>query len=609
MGCRCCGACFTAQGNKQFEVPCCKCIPKRICVAIYPPEALTVYCNCSDLPADDPYGPRLRMTLELDCTGQRNTYTGSFTCGTTGDNLVDLSFRFEREEGYETGYCYFVLTSEALGYIYTPPTGTALLPTDDRLKVTMGGAYGTGLTTRAEECISGGPFEFTLDLSRKFPDCGNARVVVNAADYMAQPDLEVGTGTGVRPCSCSCLKVYLTKDGVETEVKSCYDEYAGSWSGTFDRGSIYEQYNFTIYEEAAYGTAEGSTLTLISDLGNGAAQTVTCSNCAPRFSVTWELPYNVQIRAICARPNECPYCSLPCDDCKCFCRCVCVIYSSEVDNVATVVQACWDEYNYRWSADVGSRTLHFNMRCDNDTGITMLHLTDDYGATLGIDADSGGGPKAANCPDISASWSITEYGGALTTIAFACDNCGHCSNLVQTPCCDEPVPAIIYATVTGVHSCWQYVMDPDPVLTTIPTLVIPLILYPAVGAGTPYWEGTRQIDGYLLDKKCNIGTPGTPSYIKMTIRVLCGIEIDSVYFTCYGPDNSFAGGIPQGVVPLTMYGNNTCAPVYITAKLGEPDPISGYMVGGVNLFGTTPCRPDGSGGDDRGYFFEIVVTE
>lgn len=604
MSCRCCGPCFTAQGNNQFETPCCKCIPKRICVEVYPPANLSSYCDCSDPPVGDPYGPMVKMTLSLDCTGQHNSYTGSFRCGTGANALVDLTFKFEAEEN-SFDPCYFVLESEALGYTYPLPVD-GYPATDNRLRVIMGGSYGTDLETRRTECASGGPFEFLADLSSRIPGCGEARIVVNAADYMAKPATETNTGPGERPCSCACMLVFLTRDGVETQVKACYDTYSGGWAGLFDI-SPYEQYAFTIYHEGELEYAGGTSLRLESDLGDGVAQSIHCSDCDDRMNVSWDLGYGTSIRTFCAKEGGCPECSIPCSDCKCFCRCVCVIYSSEVDSVSTVVNACWDEYNYEWTADVGSRTLHFRLLCNETTGETEMVLTDQDGATLGVDSNSGGGPVPANCPDISATWAITEYGDAITTVSIVCDNCGDCTNLIQTPCCEVPVPLVLYATVSGVHSCWQYVMDPDPTLTALPVTVIPLTFHPAVGAGMPYWEGTRTITGYLLDKRCSVSDPGTLGYVKMTVRVLCGVEIDSVDFQCFGPDNSFLGGLPTRVDILAGSGSyNTCSPSYITAKLGDP---SDYMTGGVNLFGALLCRPDGSGGDDRGYFFDIVVTE
>lgn len=571
MTCRCCSPCYTNQGNYQFDAPCCTCVPKRICVSIYPPEALSQYCLCSDPPHDDPYGPMARLTLHLDCTANRLSYSGSFLCGKPGSETksIDLKFTFERIPRIRDGQCYFILASTALGYTFTNELGE-----DKRLKVRMGGAY-NDREVMHDECVNGGPFEFVADFSAAVDGCGIARIVVNAADFVARETI-VPEPYPVNPaCVCDCIIMSLVLDGTATAVRACWDPYVQLWHGRFKVDEV--DHDFYVRRDSAEG--DPTVLSMTSNLGDGAAVSAEC-DCKSLMYASWDLDsYGGKFSVWCDIHTGCV-------DCKCHCRCMCVIYSDGVN--AGVSHVCIDEYDNSWTARFdfyGQDPIELSARliCDPHTGITKMHL----GGFEGGIAE----PQSVACPDIAAAWSFDNYDGSTTTIVFTCDNCGHCnSGLMQTPCCPVPVPLIIYATIIGTITCFH--AEPPPITETssCPTVTIPLVYNPNP-SGLPYWGGEGVLDCPGMENSCNSDDRDIPSVWKITIRVDCGNLIDTVIVQCVGPNHWF----PFIIQPVNSP-YNTCDPVYSQADL-------------LSFVPTNECVVTGGAAGVRSYSFSIVVTE
>ena len=129
---------------------------------------------------------------------------------------------------------------------------------------------------------------------------------------------------------------------------------------------------------------------------------------------------------------------LTCRDCNCFCRCVCITFT-DVDESFTE-RVCWDEAYEYWSITTAANdTLTIGISCDTVTGESKLVLSDPYNGTTRS--------TAANCPEISGSWSFTKPDTSEVSVSIICDSCGTCSGGTPDTCgCPDGIPATLYAT-------------------------------------------------------------------------------------------------------------------------------------------------------------------
>lgn len=547
----CCPACMTNMGTRQFGDSCCKCIPKRICVTVYPPENRNSYCPCSDSPDDEPYGPIARMTLHLDCSERHGRYIGSFACGRTStDQLIDLKFTFERLTFLDgTSGCFFILESAALEYLphdYPSPDTRILLP--------LGGPYADPDVMRSE-CVNAGEFEFVVDLGTAFPGCGDAIIKVSAADFMEEPKPVVPLP---KPCFCACVHLKLLYGGLETTIVACWDEFGG-WQGVFSPNPS-EDYHVKVYLDSPDGELP-TILRLESDLGNGAAKNAIC-DCRPTMYAEWDLyESGAKISIVCD-----PY--MGCADCKCFCRCVCIVYSDSRN--AAVAHACWDEAYHWWEAvfelDDGDVAVKAQLICDPATGVTKMHLFTSLGDPLPSAI------SAITCPDVAASWQIAKYNGDTATISVVCDTCGACRNLVRIPCCPVPIPVILWVTVTGTTSCLGLALDP-PVVTPCISTTFPIALNASIIP--PNWNGMAKIACPAWQYLNTVYFVGEGvDEIWLYVETGCGIDMDLQHLRLMGrkPDGTFvASDLSWTTVP-----GGTCDPVMVEATgifipfMGDP---------------------------------------
>lgn len=539
-GC-CCSPCETNASGVNLSGVCCKCMPKRICVSVYTPAGAD--CPCGTPPEGDPYGPVITIKMSFVCDVPNGVgfttgggYTGFFMCGNV---KVDLTFSPERDAN---GDCWFYLASSRLGYVNGPFLGTG--PYDTRLRLPMGGPYHDDMDLRREQCASP-DFDFTVDMSGASSACGTALIQVRPADYMSRSRAQ-RNWVPAPDCWVECVCLTLTTGGVEYTVQTCWDASIRGWRGTFVTGPD-SFVSATVFRDSAPG--DPTVLHLESDLGNGAPLAATC-DCHRGMLAEWDLSGPI----IGIAGNL----AVGCADCKCWCRCVCIVYSDSHN--AGVAQACWDEYTQGWGAEFTfgdpvpeSATVGIGFDCNPRTGETKLKLATDVGVVL----DTSANPVSISCPDIAASWDVLKPDGDTARISIQCDECGQCKNLINAPCCPRPIPIVLMATVTGTVR----ILDcADCVERTYPCVggSFPLA-FDAAGTGAgPIWAGHGPLP-------CNIVDDPSFSLIDFSCLVLslqlyCGESLDTLLFKVSNPsgDSSFEPA------PMAPYGS--CDPVHAVTE-------------------------------------------
>lgn len=472
-GC-CCGKCQAHLHCRGGAGTCCKCVPSRICVSIYPPSSGT-YCDLH-APDDDPYGPALVKTFLWDCA--LNSYSGSFRV-----NGIDIPFTFAflREDD---GTCWFTLESDCLGY-------SSEFGYDNRLKVPVAGSFDNQYegAERINSCANP-EFDFIANLTPCAASCGDVLIRVAAADYQPAPD-EPRRGWTHDPysCYCGCVCITLTTPDGVFQQKTCIDPNNDSWNVSWTSiGSV------TVYLASAPG--DRTILRMESSIGSGDEVYATCT-CREGMFAEWNLGSYGSVKITCD-PNR------GCIDCKCWCRCVCMTYFD--DHVMRIVRACWDEYRQSWSAtfvdaEYGEISAEIRLVCDPGTGITYLSLATNL---------SGAEDVPAGCPEISASWSLRKADYSPATISISCDTCGRCLQLgSMEPCgCYDFIPDTLYATFS------PNALPPQPPAardksctgaTGVITLRFDSDLQCWLGSGTPFSGCATRI---WLKLACVDNTPG-----------------------------------------------------------------------------------------------------
>ncbi len=550
----CCPPCQTNPGGNQHSRVCCKCIPKRICLTIYSPDGS--YCfSCGD----DETGHTL-STLRLDCENRLGVYAGSFRCADEG---IDFRFYFERDAD---GKCWFMLESTKLGYVSTQ-FDTYI--SDTRLRQPMGGDDHDDVERMREQCVAP-DFEFLIDLSSIFDTCGHAVVTVGTADFIS-PKCQNRNWRTPPDCWCQCVRLKLTLDGVETLQAVCWDDERACWHATF-LGAYPED----DIEVAVFVSSESGAQTLLrmeSTIGDGDPIEAICSSNLGMFA-EWDL-YGDAVTIMCDK-------AVGCTDCKCWCRCVCIIYSDSRN--ADVVRACLDEYSGGWRGEFAFEggeviTVEAWLACNAETKVTEMHISTNLGDAA---------PTAVICPDVAASWTFIKenYDTALVTIQ--CDNCTECRNLVRIPCCPTPMPLVLYATVTGYQSCLQDVLDP-PVIRSCGDGAFPLAFTPNLPAGPALWQGQG---GHLSCPEW--GYLGCDGLAGVFLQIGCSTDesvgvLNLFQYCPPGSSPQIGGGLVTGSMEIAP--GSTCHPVHI-------------VITGLSYIGIDPTCSDGGP-----FYITIEITE
>ena len=410
---------------------CCKCVPARVCVALYTSEDIT-----GD-PAWSPYDPVAAVEASwcgVDAPASRE-YSGDLV---VGDSTYDFRIYFVKD--YTD--CWIAFESTALGY-----TG------DDVVMVPMGGDYHDNDQKRLE-CVAM-EFEFSVNVYGT-----PATVTIAPADHIIRRRPRI-------PTVCLYDRICITMfDGYdETTVFACQDP-DGVWVGTFDAGDV------TINLESDPGDAD-VRLSMTSPLGYGIEQSANC----PTMYTRWDFDDGTWVKII-GDPQA------RCVDCKFHCRCLCVTFTDGETSVARDA-VCVDEYqgcDTTWEIDLGGYTFAFTLPCTGcNPRTTMMRMEAPYGTTLISDPEQG-----IICPDqLTASWSFRIDEDTVGTVEVECIGCENSCSLDDlnqvVPCCPSRttgIPVILYATVESSTGCPQ-----------LDGLTIPLLRQGPFSADTSCWTG------------------------------------------------------------------------------------------------------------------------
>ncbi len=231
-----------------------------------------------------------------------------------------------------------------------------------------------------------------------------------------------------------CITV---NDGIDTITERvCLDEnnrwiYEGHGE---DKGLGIELHNLD----------DPATLHLLPSTWLNITEPLVAGPDCPRMQYTWrgtrteddvEYPWSVSILG--DRLNVC-------QDCTCYCECLCVTFTPS-DGDPTQVRVCQNIYGW-WDLVYGSFVGRLDLECVGClTKVTMLGLTSDTHNVLGT------GQAGIICPDrLIASYSVELDEETTLGINVQCELCDDCPPIgIDTDCCDEPIPPILYATLSG----------------------------------------------------------------------------------------------------------------------------------------------------------------
>ncbi|KKN40962.1 hypothetical protein LCGC14_0727940 [marine sediment metagenome] len=210
---------------------------------------------------------------------------------------------------------------------------------------------------------------------------------------------------------------------------------------------------------------------------------------------------SVEIRAICAdRTNPAGRgTTRVCTDCDCVCNCVCLTYEEDACDPQTV-KVCWRgetgtgsdgpwEHTFTGCPD-GDQTVTITIERGDD-GCCEWHLETTRGTVTTPNVKT-------DCPRADHTWGITGLAAAGTaTVEIACAECTEC--LVQTTCCDDPLPRTLTGTIQPTDLC--------PTASGTVTLVVTSIDNSDPASPIVIYEGTATICGDSFDYTliCNSG--------------------------------------------------------------------------------------------------------
>lgn len=472
--CNCCQPCevkigcitgggVAAVDNVNF---CCSCVPKRACVRIY-----------SDA---DPYTPLAVEQCQLSCEGE---YIGSLTCD--GGTPIDYTISFLKD--LYTNACEILLASTALG-----------LTGDDRVRQPMGGEY-ADTTVKRRECRA---MAFDFPVSLAGTGCGGGGtgfISISPGDYIGrEPVPECGPGSDPDRCICDMACITFTDvdeygEPIEKKTTACstvneYDQ--GEWAFNFDggpRGRIIvakEEPNpqFRLELDIPENPGDVDLPEPIEPVQDTCCHNNTYPAPSPegcRMHAAWDSwdgePYSQARIRIAGEPWN------TCSDCNCWCRCLCVTFST-IDGLQSK-EACWDEYESAWlvdfeDEDVGTVTVRLELVCDGCENPTTKILLSTSASTITTN------PQGVVCPDlITGVWSLDLGGNKSASLRAECKSCEQeCLSFIPTGCCYEDISPNLTATIEDVAEC-----------ANLDGATVPLVY--AESGGAWFGELTTDLDG------------------------------------------------------------------------------------------------------------------
>lgn len=547
--------CNTCEFNLTCET--CKCVPKRVCIALWPGEGES--CGCNQAPVADPDGPVQLVEFHWGCDSGPNgsgggAYSGTLTCGGSADTFP---IYFYYMQDLDTRLYYAVLHSDSLGYSFDGVT-------DTRLKVLLGGPDGTDHAMRRQQCRNPA-YDFTVDLSLAFPECGEALITVRPSNQLARPQ-KLSRPTAYPSCSANCICLtHIAANGVVHRATGCWDGYLPGWTV----GWPYENESWSgKVAHVVLETEEGfepAVVRLYSSFGDMPPQEVECS----AFFTEWTFEDGSRLRM--SRSSD------TCTDCKCYCRCVCINYSNG-ESAPRVMNACWDDGIGGWTAvfvpdeDIGDpegATVTVFLECDEETKTTVLRIETSVAATDELFPPD---PVPANCPDIASVWIMPDGFGSISITCNPCDRCfdpGEASS-----CCYGDMPRTIYATYFAVSPTGEPVPPVDRPCDPVDGSVIAM----SFNEQTQMWVGS--------------GTPfGGCPYKVFNIFFRCGVDAEGNNVAVFG---ELGGG-------ESLPGEITCNPFsYSSGVLAEA---------GGETFSGECCDTEQEVGYTAAGLYMVVLTE
>lgn len=407
-GC-CCGPCEVRDGcSNEFGLGgglkpnhCCSCIPRAICVGLF---------------RDGEYEPFRFAFLPWSCD-EHGKYQGSVSCN---GQTIDLSFAFLRDE-YEDA-CYLCLESNALGLTYDRQGGG-----DNRACVPLGGDYNS-LEEKKVRCRNMDvAFDFDWEGDYDGGTCGISRIEISPANYASRLPRRFA---GNDDTNCSryhrvCITVF---DGTDEKTQyGCFVQYDNLWFVDIDGDS-----NKRVAVELVNDSP--TELRLVSYLGNQLDPVE--ANC-PTMYYRWEF-YDGSWISVIGDPQS------DCADCKCWCKNLCVTYSSQSSILKYVVE--YDEDVGGWTIPLPGGDEILSLECSGcDPRITKLVFQ--------------GSERSILCPDqLSASSfpGVDGYGNSFS-LSVECQHCGdECSQSGSTTCLpnrNTPIPFVLYGTIENITDC------------------------------------------------------------------------------------------------------------------------------------------------------------
>lgn len=267
-------------------------------------------------------------------------------------------------------------------------------------------------------------------------------------------------------CGCDARDAYAPARLVQLP----WDCYSQRYCGTIHCGSLAIDVKFTFERNSYTGECdfvlESQCLGLIGDarLRRRLDPYSDCRNPAFDFEVDVSACGSSYCTVATISTKKADYIENPlskgcagCTDCRCMCRCVCIRYESEYCPPQTQI-SCFDAYRNAWSASFECRgrtvDLLFELVTDRDlfpyvdTVLCRVVLTS---TALGLNRALADNPFLS-CPNASHFWSTTTDDGVSHLIRFDCSECGLCPTI--TPCCPNPLPTTLTATITT--DCGEY---------------------------------------------------------------------------------------------------------------------------------------------------------
>ena len=381
-------------------------------------------------------------------------------------------------------------------------------------------------------------------------------------------------------CKCVCRRIcvtftpdaeinsdYFPCEEVSTEVEYDGEAWVGSVNGI----------DFRYYFENVYGDCyfKLRSIALGFDEGNERAwlvgddaYSIQCSNPITSVDVG---AYGDECSAG-VLTTACASKVVPrhCTGCDCVCECLCITYAR--GGCVASGKACWDGYgNWRVTLQCGAYAdpveivIALFARADTcDDYVDPYCDKTDRTCVLLMSLDNEpGGAAEPTCPDISATWTLGEYGETPTVITARCAVCNEDCTPEVTPCCEGyAIPETMFCTMEGY-------------ITVYDNFASGAIVFDQYCNTTTY-SMARQGDGYIWISDDIANTPCvcgdntvTQNYVNTKMILTCDAtpDVDGSrfsYLLAYADDSPcFGQGTPP---PSGALGVVACSPFFATAE-------------------------------------------